>query len=84
MSNMIEIIKKAAIDAVEQTKPLEIMYATVEGIDPIRIKINQKLMLGPPHVARLYHTDDLKTGDIVAVLRYQSGQKFLILDKVVD
>lgn len=42
---MIEIIKKSALEAVKAEKPCQIMFGTVESNPPIKIRIDQKLVL---------------------------------------
>lgn len=45
MMNMIQIIKKAALDAVEQSSPVNIAYGTIESINPLEVSVNQKFTL---------------------------------------
>jgi hypothetical protein len=42
---MIEIIKKAALDAVKASSPTSILYGTVVSENPLKINIEQKLTL---------------------------------------
>jgi len=44
-NKLIELIKKAAIEAVEASDPTRIMYGTVKSINPLKIQIDQKLIL---------------------------------------
>ncbi len=43
--NMIQIIKKAALDAVEQSSPVNIAYGIVESLHPLEVSVNQKFTL---------------------------------------
>ncbi len=45
LPNIVEIIKKAAVDAVTQTHLIKFIYGTVMSIEPIKINIEQKLTL---------------------------------------
>ena len=45
MPNYLELIKKAAIDAVKAENPVVILYGNVTSIEPLRISIEQKLTL---------------------------------------
>lgn len=45
MADIIETIKKAALDAVENSSPTSIMYGTVISVKPLEIQIEQKLLL---------------------------------------
>jgi hypothetical protein len=42
---MIEVIKKAALDAVKASSPASIVYGTVVSEDPLKINLEQKLTL---------------------------------------
>lgn len=42
MPNLIQIIKKAAVDAVEASNPAKLMYGTVTAVSPLAIKIDQR------------------------------------------
>ncbi|MTI56163.1 DUF2577 domain-containing protein [Geosporobacter ferrireducens] len=43
--NMIEIMKQAATDAIQQSKPVNVLFGTVQSINPLKIIIDQKLPL---------------------------------------
>ena len=45
MPNMIEIIKKAAVDAVQASRPVSVVYGDVVSASPLRIQIDQKIIL---------------------------------------
>jgi len=83
MSDMLEIIKKAALDAVEQSKPVAIVFGVVESTAPLRVKVEQKLTLSRDFLILTDRASDLHPGDSVVMLQRQGGQKYLILDKVV-
>ncbi len=82
---MIEIIKKAAVEAIETSKPVTIVFGKITSMVPLKINIEQKLILGPE---QLLLTDTIKnninTGDNVILIRQQGGQKYIVLDKVVS
>lgn len=42
MANLNELIKKISINAIEQTKPVNILYGEVKSINPLSICVNQK------------------------------------------
>ena len=42
MPNMVELIKKAALDAVKESKPTSIVFGTVISIEPLKINVEQK------------------------------------------
>lgn len=45
MADIIETIKKAALDAIENSSPTSIMYGTVTSVKPLEIQVEQKLLL---------------------------------------
>jgi sortase (surface protein transpeptidase) len=45
MSDITMLIKKAALDAVNEAKPTSIVFGQVTGINPLKISIDQKLIL---------------------------------------
>lgn len=45
MSNLLETIKIAALDAVNASKPIEIVLGEVLNIEPLKINLEQKLTL---------------------------------------
>lgn len=42
---MVELIKKAAVEAVEASKPAGIVFGTVVAVNPLKISVEQKLPL---------------------------------------
>lgn len=45
LPNLVELIKKAAVDAVEAASPVNVMYGTVMSVNPLKISLEQKLIL---------------------------------------
>lgn len=50
MLNLVELIKKAAVDAVKESKPASILFGTVTSADPLKIMVDQKLTLEADHL----------------------------------
>ena len=44
--NLVEQMKKAALMAMESTKPLEIQFGTVKSVNPLQISVDQRLTIG--------------------------------------
>lgn len=42
MPNMVELVKKAALDAVEASKPVQVLYGVVTSSSPLKIQVDQK------------------------------------------
>ena len=43
---MLKLIKKLAVDAVNASKPANMVFGKVQSITPLKIKVDQKLILG--------------------------------------
>jgi hypothetical protein len=78
---MIEVIKKAALEAVKASSPTAIVYGTVVSEDPLKINIEQKLTLDSDHLlltdnVRDYNVDlKLSDGGILQNYTVQNSLK---------
>jgi hypothetical protein len=61
MPNMVELIKKAAMEAVETSKPASIVFGTVVSVQPLKINIDQKLTLDDDDLILTDHVIDYDT-----------------------
>ena len=86
MSDILSLIKKAAVEAVRQTKPMELVFATVtqeedlENDIPLIIQAEQKKPLTRGFFVKNRLLDGLELGDKLVLLQVQGGQKFYILE----
>lgn len=96
---MIKLIKKAAKDAIEASNPVNILYGEVLEGEPLKILVDQRFTLTKQFLIQTESTTELSltingvqytlrppllTGDMVVLVRMQGGQKYLVLDKVVN
>lgn len=58
MANLIEIIKKAAVDAVQASRPVNVVYGVVTSADPLKIQIDQKITLDEPFLVLTRNVTD--------------------------
>lgn len=122
MPDLLNTLKKAAMDAMSASNPTAIMFGTVSSADPLEVIVDQRFTLPADFLVipeslihfeiDLHHsheyTDDtgngtitketkpalpekpivirrgLESGDKLLLLRMQGGQKYIILDRVVD
>lgn len=122
MPDLLNTLKKAAMDAMSASNPTAIMFGTVSSADPLEVIVDQRFTLPADFLVipeslihfeiDLHHsheyTDDtgngsitketkpalpekpivirrgLEAGDKLLLLRMQGGQKYIILDRVVD
>lgn len=58
--DLLNIIKKASMDAVESSKPSDFCYGTVTSISPLKIAVEQKLTLGEAQLVLTRNVTDYK------------------------
>ncbi|GAB6927045.1 DUF2577 domain-containing protein [Paenibacillus sp. JCM 10914] len=95
---MLDIIKKASLSAVGSTNPVAVQYGTVTSVHPLEVNVDQRFSLtedflvvgesmteykltisGEEYIIR----KGLAIGDTVLLIRYQGGQTYLVLDRLV-
>lgn len=60
VTELVKTIKKAAIEAVNATKPAEFLFGNVININPLKISIDQKLILGEKQLILCRNVTDFK------------------------
>ena len=83
-TGLVEVIKRAALDAIDNAKMCDLRYGTVVNTSPLQISITNKFILPSSLLVVPERLADnvLKVGDKVALLRKQGGQSYFILDKI--
>jgi hypothetical protein len=86
LADLVESIKKAALDAVDNSSPCCLIFGKVIQESPLRIQVNTKLIL---EKSQLFITsivsgkNYLKNGNEVVMIRQKGGQEYLVIDRVV-
>ncbi len=78
-------IKKAAIEAQEASKPVNVYFGQVISVSPMRIDVEQKMILGEGQLIltkSVTDRDPLRAGDRVLIIRLQGGQRFAVIDQI--
>ncbi len=57
-AELVKAIKKTAIEAVNATKPVEVCYGKVVGVSPLKILVEQKMVLGAAQLIVPKHLTD--------------------------
>lgn len=124
-TGFVHMVKRIALNAVENSKPAALLYGTVTKVSPIEITVDQKLVLGMAQLEftkavtdhwvdiEVAHTTEnrgggsgaaayeshnhpyqgrkrikvyngLLKGEKVVLVRFQEGQRFLVLDRVSE
>jgi hypothetical protein len=60
IAELVQLIKKAACDAVEATKPMQFVYGKVISINPLKVSIDQKVILTSGFLVVPKHLTDYK------------------------
>lgn len=79
MDSLLQAIKQAAKEAVEQAEPVAVLSGSITKLNPLTVQIEQKLVLTKEF---LIVTKEVKSGlskGKVILLKVQGGQKYLIL-----
>lgn len=78
----VDLVKRAAVEAVQAKKPLELRFGSVTGSSPLSVKVEEKLTLTSEFLIVPDRLSDLEPGDSVALLRVQGGGRYLLLDRL--
>lgn len=57
---LVKTIKRSAIDAMESTKPVNVYFGTVESVSPLKINVEQKMVLGESQIVLTRNVTDYK------------------------
>lgn len=88
INKFLTLIKQAALDAVKQTKPIEIVYGNViqeedeEADTELIVRIQQKQELTKDFFIESSKLSGLEVGDKLILLQAQGGQMFYILEVI--
>lgn len=82
LHELLQTIKRAAVDAVESGEPAAVFVGRVAGAAPLAVCVNERLTLTGRQLLCLEMADDLAAGERVAVLRFCGGQRYLVLGRV--
>lgn len=104
-NDFLNIVKKAAMDAINASQPFDFCFGKVISTEPLKISVEQKMTLSSAHLILTRNVTDFKTkisfdtgsgetemtihnalcvGDEVILLQKKGGQKYLVLDRVVN
>lgn len=81
---MLDVVKKAALAADENSAPVALLYANVVSTGPLRVFVDNRFELPESFLAVPQHIGPLAQGDKLALLRNRGGNEFFVLGKVAD
>jgi len=79
VTELVQTIKKAAVEAVEAGAPAAPFVGTVIEDEPLTVRINQRLTLPRRRLLFLAGQRVPEVGDRLALLRFAGGQNYLVL-----
>lgn len=71
MPSAVEVVKKAAVEAVEAAKPVQLLFGQVVSINPLKIAVDQKVVLTEKMLLLCQSVTDFTTD---ATLSGQTGE----------
>ena len=86
MADLAQVIKKAAVDAVKASYPVEVVYGSVVTAEPLAVKIGQQLTVEKSFVnlsdgiRTSIASGKITTGDRIILIKHQGGQRFTAID----
>lgn len=60
-NELVVAMKKAALDAMEASKPVNVYFGKVESVSPLKINVEQKMILGEAQLILSRNVTDFKT-----------------------
>lgn len=60
-SELVKAMKRAALEAQESTKPVNVCFGTVESVSPLQINVEQKMVLGKNQLVLSRNVTEYKT-----------------------
>jgi 3D (Asp-Asp-Asp) domain-containing protein len=78
ISDLIKTIKEVGVAAIKE-HALQILFGKVESLNPLKVKIGDKLTLTEEFIVLDSPVDD---GEDVIIIKYSTGSKYLVLSTV--
>lgn len=89
----VELVKTIAVNAVNASKPVQLVYGRVASVSPLSVRLDQQRDIHAQFLKRLNYGGStqegeavsvysFRVGDNVALVQMQGGQEYLILGTV--
>lgn len=88
MSDILQLIKRCAVEAVAAQKPTELVFGVVTQEEdireeiPLQITLQQKAVIERDFLFDTMATYGLREGEKLLLLRQSGGDRYLLLDKL--
>ena len=85
-TELLRVVKQAAKETESAGCPVQVCFGRVAEADPLKIRVEQKLVLGKAQLVltKTVASTALIVGEEVILLRMQGGQKFIVMDRMVN
>lgn len=95
--DLLKLIKRTALDAVNASRPANVVFGKVISISPLKVHVDQKLVLTSAQLVLSRNVTDhtvkigsdnytvynsLKVGEQVILMQSAGGQKYTIIDRI--
>lgn len=82
--NLVQLIKRIAIDAVNASKPCNTVVGKIQSVSPLSVSIGQKIILDEDFLDITSNAEEkMKTGSRVLLIRQAGGQRYVIIDTLI-
>ena len=78
VNGLVEALKRAALEAFEAAKPVNVCFGEVVSISPLKINVEQKMTLGEKQLILTRNVTDFNT-TVSVNWTYESGKKKLTI-----
>lgn len=84
-SNLVQLIKRIAVEAVNASKPCDTLLGNVKSEKPLEIAVSQKMVLDEDFlVVSDTAKEKMEKGATVIMLRSLGGQQYVVLDTIAE
>ena len=79
--NLVQLIKKIALDAVNTSKPCNTIVGKVQKLSPINVSVGQKIILDEDFLdVTSTAKENMREGSRVLIIRQAGGQRYVVID----
>lgn len=82
-TSLVQLIKRISIDAVNASKPCNVMVGNIKSVSPLKISIGQQLLVDNDFlIVGDTAKEHLAVDKTVILIRQAGGQRFLVVDTI--
>lgn len=81
---MIETMRAVVQNILNHWDLTDYCAGTVEALEPLQVRLNDRLLLEAANLIAACEMDNLQLGDKLVLLKVLRGQKYIVLSKAVE